>query len=45
MSETMRKRGMGWLPDWPDVRDFTPAHDEVTTRLKALGQLGEVQRF
>jgi C1A family cysteine protease len=43
MAETIRKRGMGWLPDWPDVRDFTPAHDEVTPRLKALGQRDSVK--
>ena len=38
MSETIQKLGMGWLPDYPDFRDYTVEHDEVSSRLKALGQ-------
>ena len=30
--------GMGWLPDYPDFRDYSIGHDEVSPRLKALGQ-------
>lgn len=30
--------GMGWLPDYPDFRDYSSAHDKVSPRLKALGQ-------
>ncbi|MFT5702370.1 MAG: C1A family cysteine protease [Desulforhopalus sp.] len=32
------KLGMGWLPDYPDFRDHTVEHKEVSTRLKSLGQ-------
>jgi C1A family cysteine protease len=43
MSETMQKLGMGWLPDYPDFRDYTVEHDEVASRLKALGQKDSVK--
>jgi C1A family cysteine protease len=33
-----RKRFMGWLPDYPDFRDLTVDHDNVSTRLQSLGQ-------
>lgn len=26
--------GMGWLPDWPDYRDYSPEHDEIQTELE-----------
>ena len=29
---------MGWLPDYPDFRDFTPQQDAIPQRLEALGQ-------
>jgi C1A family cysteine protease len=35
MSETDGRRGMGWLKDYPDVRDYTPAHAEVAAALAA----------
>jgi len=38
MSETIQKFRMGWLPDYPDFRDYTVEHSEVASRLKALGQ-------
>ncbi len=31
-------KGMGWLPDYPDFRDYTPERKEVSPRLKSLGQ-------
>ncbi len=40
MTETRKiVRGMGWLPDWPDIRDYTPEHERIApllakTRLK-----------
>jgi C1A family cysteine protease len=40
---------MGWLPDYPSIRDYTPQHDKVADKHKALGQrsiktmLGEVK--
>ena len=33
-----RRLGLGWLPDYPDFRDLTVEHDDVSTRLKGLGQ-------
>jgi len=39
MTETFVIPAMGWLPDYPDVRDLTPNSTEVMSpRLKALGQ-------
>lgn len=38
MSETIQKFRMGWLPDYPDFRDYTVEHNEVASRLKVLGQ-------
>lgn len=26
-------RGMGWLPDWPDIRDYTPEHELIAPLL------------
>ncbi len=39
MSDANGKRGMGWLKDYPDFRDYTPAHAEVAPALSA-GKLG-----
>jgi len=30
--------GMGWLPDYPDFRDYTVEREEVSIRLKRLAQ-------
>jgi len=43
MSETIQKLGMGWLPDYPDFRDYTVEHKEVSSKLKALGQKDSVK--
>jgi len=29
--------GTGWLPDWPDFRDFTPEHEQVKELLAGAG--------
>ncbi len=29
---------MGWLPDYPSIRDYTPNRDTVAPKLQALGQ-------
>jgi len=42
MGET-RKFGMGWLPDYPDFRDYTVEKDELPPRLKQLGQQDSVK--
>jgi C1A family cysteine protease len=34
---------MGWLPDFPDFRDFDIAQDQVPDRLQALGQKDSVK--
>jgi C1A family cysteine protease len=39
MSDQNGRRGMGWLKDYPDFRDFTPTHAEVAPAL-AAGKLG-----
>jgi C1A family cysteine protease len=43
MSETIQKFGMGWLPDYPDFRDYTVEHNKVASSLKALGQKDSVK--
>jgi len=40
--EEIPLRGTGWLPDWPDIRDYTPEHDEVKPHLVKLGVAKEV---
>ena len=35
--------GMGWLPDYPDFRDYPIEKKEVTPRLKTLGQKESVK--
>ena len=29
MNNTDERLGMGWLPDYPDFRDYTEGHEEV----------------
>lgn len=38
MAETKVKRGMGWRPDYPDFRDYSIDHDEVSPESKSKGQ-------
>ncbi len=38
MGEIIEKYGMGWLADYPDFRDYSVEHDEVSSSLKLLGQ-------
>ena len=37
MSETIEKFGMGWLPDYPDFRDYTEEHEDVNKILAPTG--------
>lgn len=37
MSDTIQNLGMGWLPDYPDQRDFDVDTDEVSLKLQLLG--------
>jgi len=45
MSTTIEKYGMGWLPDYPDFRDYTPEHATIKpmlTKAKAATLLKSV---
>ena len=37
MIEMFGKLGMGWLPDYPDFRDYTVEHDSVNAMLAKVG--------
>ena len=37
MIEMFGKLGMGWLPDYPDFRDYTVEHDAVNSMLAKVG--------
>lgn len=37
------KTGMGWLPDYPDFRDYTAEQSKVSTNLKNLGQENSIK--
>jgi C1A family cysteine protease len=43
MDGTAIKKGMGWLPDYPDFRDYTVERDNVSLKLKQLGQRDSVK--
>ncbi len=37
MEKIIESRGMGWLCDYPDFRDYTIAHNEISQRSKEAG--------
>jgi C1A family cysteine protease len=41
MSEKLDRPGMGWLPDYPDYRDYTEGHEEVKVLLSGLKGVGK----
>ena len=43
MPETFERMAMGWLPDYPDFRDYTAEHDRVDVKLQVLGQKDSVK--
>jgi len=43
MSDTIQNHGMGWLPDYPDLRDYTVEMDEVSPKLKSFGQKDSIK--
>ncbi|MEJ2697988.1 MAG: C1 family peptidase [Candidatus Sulfobium sp.] len=45
MSEEWRDWGMGWLPDYPEFRDYTMDKDEVSPSLKQMGQKDSVKKM
>lgn len=38
MDQSSEALGLGWLPDYPDFRDYTAEQESVSARLKSLGQ-------
>ena len=32
-----QRKGMGWLPDFPDFRDYRPDTDTISVKQKRLG--------
>lgn len=38
MNNQKMKKGMGWLPDLPDYRDYTMDRKDVAVKFKSLGQ-------
>jgi C1A family cysteine protease len=43
MSYCSHTHGMGWLPDYPDVRDYSVNYDKVSPKLRELGQRDSVK--
>lgn len=43
MSETIGKLGMGWLPDYPDFRDYTAEKESVKIMLEKVGVANPVK--
>jgi C1A family cysteine protease len=43
MSEVIETPGMGWLPDYPDFRDHTVEQNELTPKLRELGQKDSIK--
>ncbi len=43
MAEMAEKLGMGWLPDYPDFRDYTVEQAQVSSRLQQLGQSDSIK--
>lgn len=43
MTDSIRSYPMGWLPDYPSLRDYTQNHDTVTPLLKSHGQKDSIK--
>lgn len=43
MEHSIGRFGMGWLPDYPDFRDYTTEQNKVSDSLKRLGQKHSVR--
>jgi len=43
--EPVETRGMGWLREYPSIRDFTARNDEITPKLRELGQNKSVRQM
>jgi C1A family cysteine protease len=42
VGDLLKNKGMGWLPDYPDFRDYTANHDKVAELLQLVGYPLEV---
>ena len=43
MGQIVEVSGMGWLPDYPDFRDYTADHNQLSSAQKRLGQEDSVK--
>src|SRR4029078_11511229 len=43
--EPVAVRGMGWLREYPSCRDYTARHDEISPKLRELGQSKSVRQM
>lgn len=43
MDEQIAVLGMGWLPDYPSIKDYIPELNDVPLKLKALGQKDSIR--
>jgi len=43
MADNFETLSMGWLPDYPDFRDYTYDHDDVGLKLSSLGQKDSIK--
>ncbi|MEN8192865.1 MAG: C1 family peptidase [Bacteroidota bacterium] len=43
MDDFLTNVGMGWMPDYPDFRDYTVDHKKVAPKLKLAGQKDSIQ--
>ncbi len=45
MNQLTEKCGMGWLPDYPDFRDYTAEQSEIPATLRRLGQKDSIKEM
>jgi C1A family cysteine protease len=45
MSDVFKKYGMGWIPDYPDFRDYTTDRDEISPKHRELGQKKSIKQM
>jgi hypothetical protein len=44
MQTTAEGYGLGWLRDLPSIQDYSPDHDDIAPKLRALGQKKSVKK-
>jgi C1A family cysteine protease len=45
MPTTAEGYGLGWLRDLPSIRDYSPDYDDISPKLRALGQKKSVRKL